>query len=157
MEKEKLHIAVIYGSVRTERQGIKAAKFIVNKIKERGHEVTLIDPGKLEIPMLEKTYGEYEKGKAPGDLDKIEKIISKADAYIIVSAEYNHNPPPALTNLIDYFFQRVFLQTLPDCLIFRRTFRRSQSSHSSKIPTSRSRHVIGSLHVPNIKNRRIFR
>ena len=35
-----LNIAVIYGSARSNRQGIKAAKFLVNKLKERDYEVT---------------------------------------------------------------------------------------------------------------------
>ena len=40
---QALKIAVIYGSVRTARQGIKAARFIINKVEQRGHEATLID------------------------------------------------------------------------------------------------------------------
>lgn len=40
---QALKIAVIYGSVRSARQGIKAARFIINKVQQRGHEATLID------------------------------------------------------------------------------------------------------------------
>ena len=39
-----LHLVVVYGSVRSERRGIRAARFIVNECRMRGHEVTLIDP-----------------------------------------------------------------------------------------------------------------
>ena len=46
-----LNLVVFYGSVRTARQGIKAAHFIVTQCRERGHEVTLIDP--LEYPASE--------------------------------------------------------------------------------------------------------
>lgn len=110
MKKEKLNIAVIYGSVRTERQGIKAAKFMVNKIKERGHEAVLIDPMEFKLPLLEKVYDDYPKGKAPEQLEKLQKVITKADAYIVVSAEYNHTIPPALTNLINHFFKEYFFK-----------------------------------------------
>ncbi len=52
MEKEKLNFVVVYGSVRTERKGIKAAHFIINKLKERGHEITFIDPLEYKLPLL---------------------------------------------------------------------------------------------------------
>ena len=79
-----LRIAVIYGSVRTQRQGIKAARFIVNKLKERNHEVTLIDPLEFKLPLLDKRYWEFEKGKVPENIEKIEKILIDADGFVIV-------------------------------------------------------------------------
>lgn len=100
---DKLHIAVIYGSVRKEREGIRGARFIVNKIKERGNEVQFVDPCEIKLPMLDKLYEEYEKGKAPEDMEKLAKILKKADAYVIVTAEYNHGVPPALKNLLDHY------------------------------------------------------
>ena len=39
-----LVIPVILGSVRTERQGIKAARYIVRQLEARGHEPVLVDP-----------------------------------------------------------------------------------------------------------------
>jgi NAD(P)H-dependent FMN reductase len=38
-----LNTAVIYGSVRSARKGINAAKFVVRKLQERDHDVTLVD------------------------------------------------------------------------------------------------------------------
>jgi len=103
-----LNIAIIYGSVRSDRQGIKAAKFIVKKLEERGHEATLIDPLEYNLPFLDKMYKEYDEGKAPELLEKLAQIIKKADGYMIVSAEYNHSVPAALKNLIDYFMEEYF-------------------------------------------------
>ena len=31
------------------------------------------------------------------------KIIEEADAFVVITAEYNHSMPPALTNLMDHF------------------------------------------------------
>ena len=53
-----LNTAVIYGSERSGRQGIKAARFVVRKLEERGHDVTLVDSEKYELPMLDKMYKE---------------------------------------------------------------------------------------------------
>jgi NAD(P)H-dependent FMN reductase len=105
-----MNIAVIYGSVRSGRQGIKAANFIVNKLTERIHEVNLIDPKEFQLPLLDKMYKEYEKGKAPAVLEKLASILKEADGYVIVSAEYNHSIPPALSNLIDHFMEEYFFK-----------------------------------------------
>lgn len=100
-----LNIAVIYGSTRDGRQGIKAARFVANQLKARGHSVTLIDPLERKIPMLEKRYKEYAPGKAPKTLQVLSGIMKNSDCYVLVSAEYNHSIPPALSNIIDYFLE----------------------------------------------------
>ncbi len=103
-----LNIAVIYGSVRPHRQGIKAARFICNQCRERGHEVSLIDPVEYPVPLLDKMYKEYKPEEAPELLQKLAGLISEADAFIVVSGEYNHTVPPALANLMDYFLEEYF-------------------------------------------------
>lgn len=103
-----LKIVVFYGSVRSARQGIKAAYFMVKTCEARGHEVALIDPLEYRLPLLDKMYKEYEDGDAPELLKKMAELISTADAYIIVSGEYNHTIPPALANLLDHFLEEYF-------------------------------------------------
>ena len=99
----KLNIAVIYGSARSARQGIKAAHFVVRKLEERGHDVTLVDSQDYDLPLLDRMYKEYESGTAPEDMQAIAGILAAADGFIIVSAEYNHSIPAALKNLLDHF------------------------------------------------------
>lgn len=103
-------IAIIYGSVRHHRKGIRAARFITDKCKERGHQTTLVDPLDFNLPLLDNMYKEYEKGEAPKNLEKLADIIKKADGYLIVSAEYNHSIPPALSNLLDHFLEEYFFK-----------------------------------------------
>ncbi len=98
-----MNITVIYGSVRSARKGIRAAKYIVQKCEERGNSVTLIDPAEYELPLIDKMFKEYPSGEAPPPLAELSKILSGSDGFIIVSGEYNHTIPPALTNLMDYF------------------------------------------------------
>jgi NAD(P)H-dependent FMN reductase len=102
-ESRQLNTAVIYGSVRRDRQGIKAARFVNNKLQERGHLVTLIDPNEYELPFLDLMHKEYESGEAPEAMEKVSQILRKADGYIIVSAEYNHSISASLKNLLDHF------------------------------------------------------
>jgi len=103
-------ILVFYGSVRSARQGIKAALFVVNKLKERGHDVELIDALEYKLPMLDKMYKEYEPGKAPENIEKLAQKIKGADGYVIVSGEYNHSVQPGLKNMLDHFMEEYFFK-----------------------------------------------
>ena len=98
-----LKTAVIYGSVRSARQGIKAARFIVNKLEARGHEVVFVDALERQLPLLDRMYKEYDRGEAPETMEWIASVFREADGFIIVSGEYNHSIPPALKNLLDHF------------------------------------------------------
>jgi len=98
-----LNTAVIYGSARRERQGIKAARFIVRKLDERGHEVSLVDTNEYELPLLDLMYKEYEAGAAPEGMQAVGDILSAADGFVILSGEYNHSIPAALKNLLDHY------------------------------------------------------
>lgn len=104
----KLNTAVIYGSARQSRQGIKAARFIVRKLEERDHVVTLVDSIESELPFLDLMYKEYEDGQAPAAMEAIAEILRNADGFVIVSAEYNHSIPAALKNLLDYYQSEYF-------------------------------------------------
>lgn len=99
---------VIYGSVRSARKGIRAARFITNQCRERGHEVELIDPLEHPLPLLDRMYKEYKPDEAPEVLQGLARRIVAADAYIVVSGEYNHTVPPALSNLMDHFLEEYF-------------------------------------------------
>lgn len=104
------NIAVIYGSVRHHRKGMRAARFITQKCNERGHDTTLVDPLDFDLPLLDNMYKEFDDGEAPENLEKLANIIKKADGYLIVSAEYNHSIPPALSNLLDHFLEEYFFK-----------------------------------------------
>ncbi len=96
-------VSVIYGSNRSERQGIKAAKFLQNRLSNRGHEAILVDTQEVNLPFLDKMYLEYKREDAPENMRKIADIFSKSDGFMIVSGEWNHSIPPALKNLLDHF------------------------------------------------------
>jgi NAD(P)H-dependent FMN reductase len=105
-----LKLVVLAGSVRSDRQGIKAAKYVEQTLVARGHDVTLVDPVALQLPMLDRMYKEYEKGKAPAVLEELAVLYRAADAFVVVSGEYNHSIPPALSNLLDHFLEEYFFR-----------------------------------------------
>jgi NAD(P)H-dependent FMN reductase len=105
-----LKVVLIYGSVRTERKGIRFARFLEGQVEKRGHDATLIDALDYDLPLLDKMYKEYAPGTAPAALEAIAGIIKPADGFLIVSGEYNHGIPPALKNLLDHFLEEWFFR-----------------------------------------------
>jgi NAD(P)H-dependent FMN reductase len=103
-----LNIVVIYGSVRTDRKGIRAARFVRRGFEARGHAVTLVDPLDVPLPLLDRMYKEYAQGSAPAPLERLATLYRGADAFVIVTGEYNHGIPPALANLLDHFLEEYF-------------------------------------------------
>ncbi len=105
-----MQIAVIYGSNRSDRQGIKAAKFIVKQLQKRNFTVNLIDTMEYRLPFLDKMYKEYKKGSAPKTMEIIHEILIKSDGFVIVSGEYNHSIPAVLKNLLDHFQEEYYFK-----------------------------------------------
>jgi NAD(P)H-dependent FMN reductase len=103
-----LVVPVILGSVRTERQGIKAARFIIRHLEARGHEPVLVDPMEKKLPLLDRMYKEHPAGTAPQVLEELAALYRRADGFMIVTAEYNQSVPPALKNLLDHFLEEYF-------------------------------------------------
>ncbi|HEX2311406.1 MAG TPA: NADPH-dependent FMN reductase [Vicinamibacterales bacterium] len=105
-----LKIILFYGSVRRDRQGIRAARFVERSLRARGHEVSFVDALELQLPLLDRMYKEYSKGEAPAVLESLATLYRAADAFVIVTGEYNHSVPPALTNLLDHFLEEYFFR-----------------------------------------------
>jgi NAD(P)H-dependent FMN reductase len=103
-----LLVPVLLGSVRSDRQGIKAARYIMAKLKERGHNPVLVDPLEKNLPLLDRMFKEHAPGTAPAVLQEMADLYRRADGFMIVTAEYNQSLPPALKNLLDHFLEEYF-------------------------------------------------
>lgn len=106
--ESKLSIAVLLGTVRHERMGIRAAKLVVKELEARGHEAVLVDPMVTPLPLLDRMYKEFDHGSAPEVLETLATLYRRVDGFLIVSAEYNHGIPPAMKNLLDHFLEEYF-------------------------------------------------
>lgn len=97
-----MKFTIVYGSVRENRQGIRAAKYVIEQLKKTDIETKFVDAKDYNLPLLDKRYFEYE-GNAPKMLEELHNIFDSSDAIILVSGEYNHGLPPALKNILDHF------------------------------------------------------
>jgi NAD(P)H-dependent FMN reductase len=101
-------ILVFYGSYRSDRMGIRLADFLVERLRGRGDDVVLIDAREVGLPMLDRMYKEYPKGRAPERLEKLAGQIRNADGFVFVTGEYNWGIQPGLKNLTDHFLEEWF-------------------------------------------------
>src|SRR5579871_3505208 len=101
-------ILIFYGSYRSDRMGIRLADFLVERFRQRGEDVELIDARAIDLPMLDRMYKEYPPGKAPGPLELLAGKIRTADGFVFVTGEYNWGVQPGLKNLTDHFLEEWF-------------------------------------------------
>jgi NAD(P)H-dependent FMN reductase len=101
-------ILVFYGSYRSDRMGIRLARFLVEGLRGRGDDVELIDAKAVGLPMLDRMYKEYPEGRAPVALEKLAHQIRGADGFVFVTGEYNWGIQPGLKNLTDHFLEEWF-------------------------------------------------
>jgi len=101
-------ILVFYGSYRSDRLGIRLAHFVVERLRRHGCDAELIDAKAVNLPMLDRMYKEYPKGKAPAALEDLAGKIRGADGFVFVTGEYNWGMQPGLKNLTDHFLEEWF-------------------------------------------------
>ena len=101
-------VALIVGSVRRDRQGIKVARWIKEKLENRNHIVFFIDPLELNLPLLDRMYKEMEN---PSDkLKDLRNKIKDAEGYLSITPEYNHGTSAAMKNTLDYFLEEYYFK-----------------------------------------------
>jgi NAD(P)H-dependent FMN reductase len=101
-------LLVLYGSYRSDRAGIRLARFLVDAFLTRGARAELIDARDVGLPMLDRMYKEYPAGTAPEALEALATKIQRADGFVFVTGEYNWGVQPGLKNLTDHFLEEWF-------------------------------------------------
>ena len=101
-------IAIIVEYVGQNRQGIKVARWMEEKLKERGHIVYFIDPVELNLPLLDKMSKEIIN--PPENLKQLRNQIVEADGYMPITPEYNHSTSAAMKNTLDYFLEEYYFK-----------------------------------------------
>lgn len=94
-----MRVALLVGTVRAKRESIKAAHFIAEKVKQIDDvELDFVDPQELLL------VDEGEDVKDP----TYSEITKSADAFIIVTPEYNHSIPGSLKRMLDSEYENYF-------------------------------------------------
>ncbi|RKG30071.1 NADPH-dependent FMN reductase [Acinetobacter tianfuensis] len=100
-----MNIQIIVGSVREGRTALKVAEWIQSQIKSYEFSTVqfeIVDLKEWNLPFFAGAHAPMS-----GIYDQPKQVewaaqISKGDAFIFISPEYNHGYSPALKNALDY-------------------------------------------------------
>ncbi|HSU30744.1 MAG TPA: NAD(P)H-dependent oxidoreductase [Bryobacteraceae bacterium] len=90
-----INIALIYGSTREGRFCDTVGRWAAAEIsRDRNLVLDVIDPATLRLP-------DRHKQEETAEIAALKERIGRADAFIIITPEYNHSYPAALKFVID--------------------------------------------------------
>lgn len=100
-----IKVAIIVGSTRPGRIGEAVARWVHEIARKRPDaEFELVDIETFQLPLLDEpvppSRGQYSQPHTQAWAAK----IGSFDAYVFVTPEYNHGPPGALKNALDYLY-----------------------------------------------------
>jgi NAD(P)H-dependent FMN reductase len=91
---DTITIAVLAGTTRAKRESIKAARYVAEEGRKLdGVDVVFVDPKDFDF----RGDGNDPEGKDP----RYSAIVDRADAFFIVTPEYNHSFPGSLKRMLD--------------------------------------------------------
>ncbi len=97
-----MNIEIISGSPRKDSVTHRLALFLKKYITENSpHQADIIDVRDWNLPLLQQVFTSVEK--TPDAFKPLAKRMLGADAFILVTPEYNGSYSPALQNLLDHF------------------------------------------------------
>jgi NAD(P)H-dependent FMN reductase len=97
------NLTIIVGSTRPGRAGAPIAQWFAARAKDHGgFDVTVVDLAELGLPLLDEP-NHPRLGKYTQQHTKDwSAIVDAADAFVIVTPEYNYGYPASVKNAIDY-------------------------------------------------------
>lgn len=98
-----MHIEIVSGSARPESITLRAAKYLQAHLKEvaTGHDIGLIDLKEYPLPFIDKVY--FTPDHAPEKIKPLAERMFAANAFIVVTPEYNGTMAPSLVNWFGHF------------------------------------------------------
>ncbi len=102
--RPQLH--VIIASTRPGRSGLPIAKWFQARAEAHpAFETTLVDLEAVGLPLLDEAAHPRLQKYANEHTKRWSASVGAADAFVLVTPEYNHGPAPALINALDYLVQ----------------------------------------------------
>ncbi|NOT52659.1 MAG: NAD(P)H-dependent oxidoreductase [Chitinophagaceae bacterium] len=97
-----MKIEIISGSPRISSVTHRVSLYLKNWLSQNAeHEVDIIDMKDWPVPAIQSVWSAPEK--APVEFQPLVKRVFEADAFILVTPEYNGSYSPAMKNLLDHF------------------------------------------------------
>ncbi|MGI5458096.1 NADPH-dependent FMN reductase [Streptomyces sp. CA-249302] len=108
MDNNKHRLVIVVGSVRDGRFGPVVASWVAEQAAEHGgFEVEVVDLAEIDVPLaLPAASPKYagEDYPRPAGMAALTSALERADAFVVVTPEYNHSYPASLKAAIDWHF-----------------------------------------------------
>ncbi|MCL3995835.1 NADPH-dependent FMN reductase [Streptomyces lavenduligriseus] len=102
-ENARLQVAVIIGSIRNGRFGPVVADWVISHMAQREDmAVDRVDLLETPLPVHMPAFGEVPSDEVREKVGALSSRLAAADAFVIVTPEYNHSYPASLKNAIDW-------------------------------------------------------
>lgn len=102
-QQDKIRLGLIIGTTRPGRHSDPISRWLIDHISnDERFELTVLDLAEINLPLFDEPHHprlqryEHEHTKAWS------RQIAAQDAFIFITAEYNHSIPAALKNAIDF-------------------------------------------------------
>lgn len=97
-----MNIAIISGSPREGRLSHRVTLHLARRLQqETTHTVQVIDVKEWSLPPVQSSWASLDE--VPELYRPLAEMVFEADAFILVSPEYNGGYSPTMKNLLDYF------------------------------------------------------
>ncbi|GAA2994316.1 NAD(P)H-dependent oxidoreductase [Streptosporangium longisporum] len=98
MSQDRLRLAIIIGSTREGRFAPTVARWFTGRAERHGDmDVDVLDLAEARLPAT-------LTNEPPPEVAAITPRLAAADAYVVVTPEYNHSFPASLKSAIDWHF-----------------------------------------------------
>lgn len=99
----KYNLKVIVASTRPGRKGMAIAEWFLDVLKDFSEfEVELLDLKAVDLPFLDEAAHPRSQKYENDHTKKWSAVIAEADAFVVVTPEYNHGPPASIVNALDF-------------------------------------------------------
>ncbi len=96
-------LQIIIASTRDARQGPTVAAWFTDLARRHGKfEIEVVDLAAVNLPLFDEPHHPRFRRYEHDHTKAWSAIVQRADAYVVVTPEYDHSPPAALTNALQY-------------------------------------------------------
>lgn len=97
-----MRIEIVSGSPRQHSNTHRVALHLYKLLKEKTeHDIGLLEVRNYPLPLLQKVFASIEE--TPAQFKELAQRMFGADAFVVVTPEYNGSYSPAMQNMFDHF------------------------------------------------------
>lgn len=102
-QDSKIHLGLVIGTTRQGRHSEPISRWLLSHLdRDNRFEVTVLDLAEINLPLMDERNHPRMRAYEHEHTKAWSRQIDALDAFIFLTAEYNHSIPAPLKNAIDY-------------------------------------------------------